>query len=162
MIGVYRIVEGRVNEMKGAGRFMVVKMFLAIYGLFIVATLLRKDEDKLALFVLLTATFAVIIITFLIISFFTKSPIYNTVIEITEQGLVRSGQELLTVRIKFDEIDKMIAKDNGTILLKKGLNSRVGLYFNKQSYINEFDILFIPLAIDNYDNILRHIKHKIK
>ena len=162
MIGVYTIDKSRINEMKSAGRFMVVKMFLTIYALFIIAVLLSKDEDKLTSAVILTVTIAVSFLIFMIATFFVKSSIYNTVIEVTDQGLVRTGQELLTVRLKFNEIDKMIPKGNGTILIRKGLNSRLALYFSKQAYINEFDVLFIPLAIENYENLLRYIEQKIE
>lgn len=162
MIGVYTIDESRINEMKSAGRFMVVKMFLTIYALFIIAILLSKDEDKLTSAVISTVVIAVLFLIFIIITFFVKSPVYNTVIEVTDQGLVRTGHELLTVRLKFNEIDKMIPKGNGTILIRKGLNSRFSLYFSKQAYINEYDILFIPLAMDNYEKLLRYIEQKIE
>jgi hypothetical protein len=160
MTGVYRIGKLRTDEMNWYSRFLLAKGFLILYGIFATIGFLREGEDKLSTFLILTVVFGIVIALTFIVGLFTNNPLDNTVIEITEDGLIRRGENLLTVRFKFNEIDKIIDKGNGTILLKKGLGSRIGLYFNKFALINEFGILFIPTNIDQYEKIVSYIKQK--
>ncbi len=135
---------------------------MIMYAVFIAAIFLRNDGiDKMSSFFIVSCVFAGIILVFMMATLFINSPVYNTVIEITGQGLVRTGQQWVTVRLRFDEVGKIIVKMNGTILLKKGIRSRIALYLNRYAYVDEGDILFVPLAIDNYENIVRHVRQKL-
>lgn len=146
--------------MKYGSRIEFVKGYIFVYLFFIFCGLFRNDPDKLSTFMYLTGFFGLIIIVSLILTLFVKSEVYNTVIEITEDQLVRTGDNLLTVKMKFTEIDKIITKKNGTILLKTGIIPTIQLYSTRGAYLNEPDILFIPLAIENYHDIIKHINQK--
>jgi len=163
MIGVYKIREDKISDMKNATSYMLIKGFAVALVIITVLMLIRNEEGTALVLGVFLGAMTLILLVGLLIRYFSYDPIHNSEIEITEYGLIRTGTDLLTIRLKYEDIGKVIPKDNGTVLLKKGIASNLQYYLNnKRPYIAEFDVLFIPLAIEDYDRILAYIKQRIK
>ena len=144
MIGIYEIDKSRIDEVK---RYKVKKLLLlmfCVYLLFLSIVLIGNEPDKLQLIGIISVSIWIPSLIALAISVNLKIPTNNTRIELLEDQIIRSGDNLLTVRMKYDEIGKIMEKPNGTIILKKGLMPKVNLHTNRFALISEFGILFIP------------------
>jgi Na+/melibiose symporter-like transporter len=159
MTGTYKIDENRVSMMKGAERFSWIRAMLIIFFIFLVAALFGKDQDVFT-YVILIGIFLVIVLLFVVMSFLKDAPWYNTEIVVTEHGITRRGEGLLTVELKFDDISHATNWRIGVLFFKKGIGSRINYYTSRYVATNSSGILFVPLAIERYDDLVAHIKLK--
>jgi hypothetical protein len=142
--------------------YMILIGFLSILIIFIAIIFAQNEPDMIYTMMGVTGALAVAVTIGLVIRYNSYDPILNTELEITEQGLIRRGTDLLTIRFKFQEIGKISSRLNGTVLFRKGLTSIVQqVILDKRSFLNNFDVMFIPFAIDDYDKVIAHIRNKI-
>src|SRR6266705_1341081 len=146
MIGTYKIPSDKINEMKGAFRFSFIKFSIMAYFIFVLIIMVQSEPDMLSSLFIVTGVFAGILLTFLIINAFQHRPLYNTIIQLTEDDIVRSGEDLRTVRLRYDEIGTISTKDIGTVLVKKGILTSLDLYTNQhRPYSDTSGVILIPL-----------------
>jgi hypothetical protein len=162
MIGTYKIPADRIGEMKGAFRFSFIKFIIITDFIFILILIIRGEPDMLSSMLMVTGVFACVLLLFLIVNAFQHRPLYNTVIQLTENEIIRSGEGLLSVHLRYHEIGRIITKDIGTLLVKKGIAANINLYTSKYAYSSESGIILIPLSIENYLKIVMHVKEKAK
>ena len=162
MIGTYKIPSDKINEMKGAFRFSFIKFIIIAYVIFVSIIIVQREPDVLSSLLIVTGLFSGILLLFLIINAFQHRPLYNTIIQLTENDIIRSGEDLLTVRLRYDEIGTVYTKDIGTVLVKKGIFARLGLYTTKhRPYSDTSGVILIPLSIENYQKIVRFVKERV-
>jgi hypothetical protein len=95
-----------------------------------------------------------------VISLFIDQPSNRTIIEITDDQIIRSGKFLLTVRMKFKDIREIKSRPCGLIIIKQGIRPTLNYYFSREALFSEFGIIFIPSNIDNYVQIKEFIEQK--
>lgn len=136
----------------------VIISVIGVMSFFLIISLLKNDTNYTILFI----TFGIMILCSLLgvfIASLYNYPSNNTIIEINEEGITRSGDELLTVRIKFNQIEKIINKNSGLIIIKKGVSS-LNYQLNKNALISEFGIIYIPSIMIGYDELTDYINKK--
>jgi Na+/melibiose symporter-like transporter len=159
MTGTYKIDENRVSMMKGAELFSRIRVMLILFSIFLLAALLRKDQDVFTYFIMI-GTFLVIVLLVVVMSFLKDAPWYNTEIVVTEHGITRRGQGLRTIELKFADISHAKNWKIGVLFFEKGIGSRLNYYTSQHVLTNSTGILFVPLAIERYDDLVAHIKLK--
>lgn len=163
MIGTYTIPQDKLNEMKGAFRFNFIKFIIIIYIVFVAVIFAQNEPDMLSSLLLVTGFFGGILCFFLIVNAFRHRPLYNTIIQLTENEIIRRGEDLRTVRLRYDEIGYIYGKDIGTVLVKKGILPTLDLWTTKRRpYSNTSGVILIPLSIESYQKIVSYVKERAK
>jgi hypothetical protein len=162
MTGTYQIPPESLNEMKGAYRFTIILRLGIIYFVFLLAVIVRGQDDFMDTLWVLGGSFIGFVLLAILINAFYHRPLYNTVIQLTEKGITRSGEGLLSVQLSFDEIGSIRTQITGTVLLKKGIQSKIKLYTNRYPYSSEPGIIFIPLSLEKYRQVIQYVREKSK
>jgi hypothetical protein len=84
MIGTYKIPPDKINEMKGAFLSSIIKFIVIIYIFFVVILIVRSEPDMLSSLLMVTGMFAGLLLLFLLINTFHHRPLYNSIIQLTE------------------------------------------------------------------------------
>ncbi|HCW07591.1 MAG TPA: hypothetical protein DGG95_09545 [Cytophagales bacterium] len=168
MIGTYKIHADNINEMKGAYRFSFIKFVIIAYAIFASIIIGKHEPDMFSHLFIVTSVFVGMLLLFLIINAFQHRPIYNTIIQITENEIIRSGENLLTVRLRYDEIGTIQTNVIGTVLVKKGilahldLNMPRGQFSTYRPYSDSSNVILIPISIENYQKIVNYVRDRVK
>lgn len=157
----FKIEASKKHFQKHRGIMRALKMLLVIMSIFILFMLLDNDTSMDVVFYS--------VLTFVIcggIGLFIRSqveyPLDNTIIIITNNEIIRKGENLLTIRMKFDEIDKVKYKSTGIVLMNNNISSKMNYHLSNFALTSEFGILFIPSNIENFDKVKSHILEKIR
>jgi hypothetical protein len=159
MKGIYKIDQSRVSTMKGAELFAAMRVILISFLVVLVIVLLGKDQDVVS-YSILIGIFLFITVLSVVVNLLRDGPWYYTEIEVTEQSVIRRGDGLLTVELRFDEISHLKKWKAGMLFFKKGIGSTINYYTSQYVLSKAAGILFVPIAIERYDDLVAHIKRK--
>lgn len=163
MIGTYKIPSDKINEMKGAFRFSFIIFIIVVYIVFVAIIFAQNEPYMVSSLLIVTGVFAGIFLLFLIINALQHRPLYNIIIQLTENEIIRSGEGLRTVQLRYDEIGTISTKIIGTVLVKKGILTHLDLYTSKhRPYSDTAGVILIPLSIENYQKIVSYVKERMK
>ena len=147
--------EFNLHNVKRASKLIFI--FVTLYMSFAALT----GSMSWTVFLYSTLIISVAVGLGLIIGYMSDSPLNNTLITITEDQIIRSGEGLLTVRLNFNEIKRIKTTSNGTTLFKEGWGSTFNYHTNRYALISEFGIIFVPFNIQDYDDIITVLNDRI-
>ncbi|MGC4022179.1 MAG: hypothetical protein QM734_09665 [Cyclobacteriaceae bacterium] len=168
MIGTYKIPEDKISETKGAFLFSFIKFIIIAYALFVAVIIGQSEPDMLFSLLIVTCIFVGMLLVFLIVNTFQHRSLYNSTIQLTESEIIRSGEGLVTVRLRYDEIGTIQTKVIGTVLVKKGVLAHLDLYAPRgkfstyRPYSDSSNVILIPSSIDNYLRIVSYVRERPK
>ena len=159
---LYKMESKRDSELKESALIRSVKIYAIITLAFLIAVSLREDHNFLIDSLVVLGTFVGVIVIRAIALFSVSYSIENTIIEVDENRISRTGKGLLTNSIWFDEIGEIKKNDVGLVILKEGISSNIGLHTNRTAYSTEPGLIFIPYTIENFDDLEKSIIERIK
>lgn len=112
---------------------------------------------------------SVLVLSFLITSIiiiilraaFVSTPLENTVIEIEPDKIIRRGTKLTTSFIALDKVQKIHENKLGLIVRQTGFWNNVNYLFSENNYTSNSRVVYIPNAIESYDEIKVFLEEKL-
>lgn len=160
MTGTYLLTIEAQDKLKSEFNWGAIKVLFSVYAIFIVLMLFREPDLWVMGVFTLTILFIAAIVWF--IRLLMPFALSNTIIIIAEDEIIRKGEGLLTVRIKYSAIRDIKEKPYGLIVIDDSFLSTVNYYFSKYRLTSEMGILFIPAEIEQYDKIKSFLASKQK
>ncbi|WP_224999624.1 hypothetical protein [Cesiribacter sp. SM1] len=160
MTGTYLLTVEAQDKLKAAFNWGAIKTLFSVYAIFIILMLFRQPD----LWVMGTFTLIILFIAAIVwfIRLLMPFALSNTAISITDHEIIRKGEGLLTVRIKYSAIRDIKEKSYGLIVIDDSFFTTVNYYFSKYRLTSESGIIFIPAEIEQYDRIKIFLASKQK
>lgn len=155
MTGDFEVSRGRVDQFYSQIfsrmlKFVVIAFQLPLTVLIIIY---YKDPSEL-LAILFILIFLLVTCSASVKAERNAAKFEGTIISIDKTRITRKGKDLLTVSIDFKNINRVIEREEGLVLIEDGTWSRMIFFFGGRNILGgEPGILFIPTMIKDFEKL---------
>lgn len=158
MINIFKFTEDGILKFKSQQKKRAIRIFLFILLPFLIAPIFIEELQSIDYLIAMLVVILIMILT----SFFLRNIFIDTTIEINDSEIIRKGKNLSYVVLKFSEIGKIIKRNDGIIIYKHGTYEKLRFINDRTALTDRNDVIFIPVGIDSYVEIVDFIEQKTR